>query len=173
MLYCSHGFTMLHLSLFHNELHRPYTHIFYLTIVFRLSHTCQFFFRKISWTRNGHKLISSASLSRPAYRRLSAPFSRMLTRRYRMIPQKSGAEMARIRRPGTREALPVSLQDALSISVPQRRLTLFPARDGISLLNRIKTIRELPASRGCSARASERLLYAPLRLQSRRFSLTI
>lgn len=83
-------------------------------------------------------------------------FRRTLTRCYRMIPQKSGAEMARIRRPGTREPYPASPQDALSISVPQRRLTPFPARDGISLLNRIKTIRELPACRSCTARTSKR-----------------
>lgn len=76
--------------------------------------------------------------------------------------------------PGHERTLPASLQDALSISAPQRRLTPFPARDGISLLNRIKTIRELPACRSCTVRASKRASdCSTLHSQSRRFSLTI
>lgn len=169
-------YDVIHLPLSPSKLHRPYTRILFMIIVFRLSYTCQFVFCKISWTRNEHKLISSVSLGfvfsssfLATFRTVFADADPTLSNDSAKIRSGNGANPT----PGHERTLPASLQDALSISVPQRRLTPFPARDGISLLNRIKTIRELPASRGCSARASERLLYAPLCLQSHRFSLTI
>jgi len=72
-----------------------------------------------------NKLISAASFSRPASRRFPAPFSRMLTRRYRMIPQKSGAEMARIRRPGTRELYPPASKTLSPFPLPSAVLHHF------------------------------------------------
>lgn len=123
--------------------------------------------RKITRMWYGRKLIiSSASLgfSCPASHDDFPRRPRALTQRYRMTPQKSGAEMARIRRPCTRARELRALwsppaSKTLSPFPPQRRLTPFPARDGISLLNRIKTIRELPRPSGVALGASERLLY--------------
>lgn len=112
---------------------------------------------------------TSASFSRPVSRRLSAPFSRMLTRRYRMIPQKSGAEMARIRRPGTeRSSCPPSLQDALlHFRPPAPSYTISGARWNIAFKSNQDYLRIACLSRllGASERAIA-LRSAPLAIST-------
>lgn len=140
------------ISSYHKPRH-PHTYILYLNLVSRPSHSI-FLPRELSWTIN---------FCSPARLRFLVRFSAIFRTVFADADPTLSNDSAKIRSgnganptPGHERALPTSLQDALSISVPQRRLTPFPARDGISLLNRIKTIRELPACRSCTARTSKR-----------------
>ena len=91
-------------------------------------------------------LILLSSISR----RLSAPSSGAdpaLSNDFAKIRSGNGANPTPVHK-SERAPRVLPASKTFSPFPPQRRLTPFPARDGISLLNRIKTIRELARPSG-------------------------